>query len=67
MKSESRIEREKQFHDERYGEGNQRQQQVGRFYSITGSITRAYQQKVLTSSENSRVIEYGCGEGSYAF
>lgn len=67
MKSKPRIEREKQFHDERYGDGNQRRQQVGKFYSITGSITKAYQHKVLSNSENARVIEYGCGEGSYAF
>lgn len=67
MQQDTRIEREQQFHDRRYGEGNQRQQQVGKFYSITGSITRAYQQKLLSKGKNAKVIEYGCGEGSYAF
>ena len=67
MTSNERIEREKQFHDRRYTNDNQRQQKVSKFYSITGSITRAYQQKILQNSKNSKVIEYGCGKGSYAF
>ena len=62
-----RIEREKQFHDRRYTNDNQRQQKVSKFYSITGSITTAYQQKILQNSKNSKVIEYGYGKGSYAF
>ncbi len=65
--SDKRIEREKQFHDHRYSDDSQRKQQVGRFYSITGSITKAYHQKLLDNSQNCRVIEYGCGRGSYAF
>ncbi|WP_319421018.1 class I SAM-dependent methyltransferase [Pleurocapsa sp. FMAR1] len=65
--SNERIERERQFHNRRYIDDNQRQQKVGKFYSITGSITRAYQQKILQNSKNSKVIEYGCGKGSYAF
>ena len=65
--SKDRIEREKQFHDLRYTDDNKRQQKVSKFYSITNSITQAYQQKLLGSSKNSKVIEYGCGKGSYAF
>lgn len=65
--SKERIEREKQFHDLRYTDDNQRQQKVGKFYSITGSITRAYQQKLWDNCPNSKVIEYGCGINSYIF
>ena len=65
--SKERIEREKQFHDLRYTNDNQRQQKVSKFYSITGSITRAYRQKLLDNSQNSKVIEYGCGINSYVF
>ena len=65
--SKDRIEREQQFHDLRYTDDNKRQQKVSKFYSITNSITQAYQQKLLSSSKNSKVIEYGCGKGSYAF
>ena len=64
MSNNARIEREKQFHDDRYSD-DRREQQVGKFYSITGSITRAYKEKILAGSSNSQVIEYGCGTGSY--
>lgn len=65
--SENRVEREQQFHDLRYTDDNERQQKVSKFYSITNSITQAYQQQLLDNSKNSKVIEYGCGKGSYAF
>ena len=65
--SNQRIEREKQFHDLRYTDDNERQKKVSKFYSITGSITREYEQKLLDNSKNAQVIEYGCGKGSYAF
>jgi hypothetical protein len=64
--SNKRIEREQQFHDLRYTDDQQRQQKVSKFYSITGSITQAYQHKILTNSQDAKVIEYGCGKGSYA-
>jgi ubiquinone/menaquinone biosynthesis C-methylase UbiE len=64
--SNKRIEREQQFHDLRYTDDQQRQQKVSKFYSITGSITKAYQHKILTNSQDAKVIEYGCGKGSYA-
>ncbi|BAZ44423.1 type 11 methyltransferase [Chondrocystis sp. NIES-4102] len=65
--TKERLKREQQFHDLRYSDDRQRQQKVGKFYSITHSITQAYEQKILASSQNARVIEYGCGKGSYAF
>jgi SAM-dependent methyltransferase len=64
MSNNARIEREKQFHDDRYSD-DRREQQVGKFYSITGSITKAYKQKILQDSRDAKVIEYGCGTGSY--
>lgn len=66
-KINERVEREKQFHDVRYSDESIRRQKVSKFYSITDSITKAYQQKLLDSSKNSKVIEYGCGKGSCAF
>ncbi|MGD1919491.1 MAG: class I SAM-dependent methyltransferase [Pleurocapsa sp.] len=64
MANDTRIEREKQFHNDRYSD-DQRAQQTGKFYSITGSITRSYKAKVLAHSRGAKVIEYGCGTGSY--
>ena len=65
MSNTTRIEREKQFHDDRYSD-DRREEQVGKFYSITGSITRAYKEKILAHSDRAKVIEYGCGTGSYS-
>ena len=64
MTNNARLEREKQFHDNRYSD-DRREQQVGKFYSITGSITKAYKEKILADSFDAHVIEYGCGTGSY--
>ena len=64
MSNNARIEREKQFHDERYSD-DRREQQAGKFYSITDSIIKSYQEKILANSCNAKVIEYGCGTGSY--
>ncbi|MGL5943243.1 MAG: hypothetical protein ACRC2S_23340 [Waterburya sp.] len=44
----------------------EREQKVSKFYSLTGSITKAYQYKILNNSQDAKVIEYGCGKGSYA-
>ncbi len=62
-----RLYREKQFHDQRYANDRERQQKVGRFYKITTSITQEYQQALLTKCPTAKIIEYGCGKGSYAF
>ncbi len=66
-KIHERVAREKQFHDVRYSDESIRREKVSKFYSITDSITKAYQQKLLDSSKNYQVIEYGCGKGSCAF
>lgn len=68
MKSETnqRLYREQQFHDQRYANDQERQQKVGRFYKITNSITQEYQQTLLAKCPQAKIIEYGCGKGSYA-
>lgn len=66
MTLDGRIEREQKFHDASYSE-NRRGKQVGKFYSIAGSIFRAYRNVILASSRGKRAVEYGCGTGSFAF
>lgn len=66
-KSKERLEREQQFHNQRYQNDNERQQKVGRFYKITNSITQEYRQALLDKCPEAKIIEYGCGKGSYAF
>ena len=63
----AKLKREQEFHDRRFAEDTERQQKVGKFYQITKSITEAKEKILFDSSKNARVIEYGCGTGSYAF
>jgi ubiquinone/menaquinone biosynthesis C-methylase UbiE len=66
-KDPSRIQREKEFHDQRFADDSTRREKVGRFYSITQSIKNEYEQLLLDNSPESIIVEYGCGTGSYAF
>ena len=63
----AKLEREKEFHDRRFAGKTNRQQKVGKFYQITRSVNQEYERILLNSSKEAKVIEYGCGTGSYAF
>ncbi|MEL6930511.1 MAG: class I SAM-dependent methyltransferase [Cyanobacteria bacterium J06600_6] len=63
----AKLKREQEFHDRRFAEDTERQQKVGKFYQITKSIKQAKEKMLLDSSKGAKVIEYGCGTGSYAF
>jgi len=63
----AKLEREREFHDRRFAEDTERQQKVGKFYQITKSILQAKEKMLLDRSKGAKVIEYGCGTGSYAF
>ncbi len=59
-----RIEREKSFHDHRFG--TEKVRQTDKFYRATETATAAYDHLVRTV-DSSRALEYGCGRGSSAF
>jgi ubiquinone/menaquinone biosynthesis C-methylase UbiE len=63
----SRIEREKKFHDQRFADNSNRSNKVSRFYKIAQSIHQEYKQCLIKNCEGLKIIEYGCGTGSYAF
>ena len=63
----AKLEREREFHDRRFSQDTERQQKVGKFYQITKSIQQAKEKMLFDSSKEAKVIEYGCGTGSYAF
>jgi ubiquinone/menaquinone biosynthesis C-methylase UbiE len=67
VETNDKIARERQFHDRRFTEDSQRQQKVGKFYQITKSVKQKYEKKLINSSQGAKVVEYGCGTGSYAF
>jgi ubiquinone/menaquinone biosynthesis C-methylase UbiE len=63
----SRTKREKDFHDQRFSDDHERRSKVHRFYKITHSIHDEYRRYLLEHCKELRIIEYGCGPGSYAF
>jgi SAM-dependent methyltransferase len=65
---DSRLAREQQFHDERFGGGDvARQEQVEKFYTIARHSNSFYRELVLPLCPEADVLEYGCGTGSSAF
>jgi ubiquinone/menaquinone biosynthesis C-methylase UbiE len=67
MKSQDRIDREQEFHDRRFANDIERQQKVSKFYQITNSIQQTREKLLLAHCQGAKIIEYGCGKGSYAF
>lgn len=67
VQNNKRLEREREFHDRRFAEDSERQQKVGKFYKITKSIEQKKAKILLDNSKGAKIIEYGCGKGSYAF
>lgn len=63
----SRQEREREFHDRTYGEGEYDVRPATRFYKVARAGYRFYEDRILEGVAGLRVLEYGCGQGSYAF
>lgn len=67
LEDNSRILREKKFHDLRFANPSVREKNVGRFYSIARSIEHEYKEFLFHNCKGKAIIEYGCGTGSYAY
>lgn len=65
--AEEREQREREFHDRVYKTGEYHDRPAAKFYSIARSAYDYYQSRLLTDVEGANVLEYGCGDGSYAF
>lgn len=63
----TKIQREQEFHDQRFKDDYKRRKKVSRFYKVTQSIKQEYEKWLGQKSPSLRIIEYGCGTGSYAF
>lgn len=63
----SRLEREKDFHDKVFSDSSERDKVVGRFYKTTQSVSHKYHSLIIECANKAKVIEYGCGMGSSAF
>jgi SAM-dependent methyltransferase len=60
-----RKERERAFHDARFGAPVARA--ADRFYAIAGASKARYREEIERRSAGADVLEYGCGPGSEAF
>jgi len=63
---EARKKEEKKFHDHVFSE-NLRGPSVSKFYSIVRSSRDFYTKLLLKNCGGKRILEYGCGKGSYTF
>jgi len=62
-----RLNREREFHNQRYADDAMRSNCVGRFYEISETFFAKYRERVLRDAGGARVLEYGVGAGSNAF
>lgn len=60
-----RIEKEKKFHNERFAEDSRKH--LDKYYAITTNARDLFINKIKNQVANQKVLEYGCGEGSYSF
>lgn len=65
VSTSERVERERQFHDQRFGSTEARRGQS--FYAIDAPSRRFYESFLAERADGSEVLEYGCGPGSLAY
>ncbi|HXV58045.1 MAG TPA: class I SAM-dependent methyltransferase [Gaiellaceae bacterium] len=63
METDARYERERDFHDAESG----RWGRVERYYEVTDTSHRYFEDRLASLAPGRDVLEYGCGEGSSAF
>lgn len=61
LEHEERLAREREFHNQRFEHGDDRQAQM-KYYTAVNKGGEAYKQAVDAAASNARVLEYGCGD-----
>ena len=64
MSEDDRLERERDFHDSRFGDEHGRA--ADRFYAINKASDSFYKAGLAKLAPGSEVLDYGCGAGAYA-
>lgn len=62
---QSRIEREREFHNKEFAESERAK--INSVYFVTRGSTKWYEKFLAEHAEGRRFLEYGCGPNSYAF
>jgi len=40
---------------------------ISKYYSVSKSSSKYYEKQIFSNCKNKKILEYGCGDGSYAF
>jgi SAM-dependent methyltransferase len=67
MAAPARQEREQEFHDRLYAGGDHVRGEAAKFYTAAGGAYDFYEGELRKLAPGRRVLEYGCGPGSYSF
>lgn len=59
-----RYEREREFHDARFGAPDERA--ADRFYAINAASSAFYFSRLDAAPDSASILDYGCGEGAYS-
>lgn len=60
----NRLEKEKAFHDDRYGGDDSARKNAGKYYSVNKHLNSRYIELTSKYSRGKKLLEYGCGTGS---
>ena len=63
---DSRIQSERDFHNARYGSGEDSRKHLDKFYLAIGHGDRAFHARVKAAATGRTVLEYGCADGTSA-
>jgi ubiquinone/menaquinone biosynthesis C-methylase UbiE len=67
MSQAERVEREREFHNQRFADDSEREDRLGRFYTAIAYGFDLYRRRVKDEARGRSFLEYGCGTGSVAF
>ena len=61
----NKIDKEKEFHNHRFAEDTRKH--LDKYYLITNNTRELFHRLMRNNVSNKKVLEYGCGEGSYSY
>ncbi len=67
MSQAERVEREREFHNQRFADDSEREDRLGRYYTAIAYGFDLYRRRVKDEARGRSFLEYGCGTGSVAF
>ena len=63
---DARIDSERDFHNARYGSGEDNRKHLDKFYLAIGLGDRAFHARVAAAATGRKILEYGCADGTSA-